>query len=120
MVGAALAAIAGSQTRFFCSHYLPAMQKAGLWQSRLWTSLLAWSQGGPEKLTSEATSINGVTALFGTAVASLSFLLQHFQILLLSSSQYLVLFGRLVLLSLSPHHPQQIQIFLFILQLFAP
>lgn len=92
MVGAALATIASPQARFFCSHYLPAIPKAGLWQSRLWTLPLAWSQGSPEKLTSEATSINRITALLGTTVASLSFPLQHFQILLLSSSQYLVLF----------------------------
>lgn len=92
MVGAGLAAIAGPQARFFCSHCLPAMWKAGLWQSRQWAFLLAWSQGGPEKLISEAALINGITALFATTGASLSFPLQRFQILLLSSSQYLVLF----------------------------
>lgn len=63
-----------------------------LWQRRLWTFLLAWSQGVPEKLTSKATSINGITVLLGTTVTSLSFPLQHFQILFLSSSQYWGLF----------------------------
>lgn len=64
-----------------------------LWQSRSWTFLLVWSQGGPEKLTSKSTSINGITALLGTTFASLSFPLQHFQILFLSSSQYVGLFA---------------------------
>lgn len=113
VVGAALAAITGPQTKIFCSHYLPAIRKPGLYQSRLWTFLLAWSQEGPEKFTSEATAINGITALLGTTVPSLSFPLQHCQTLLLSSSQYLVLFVCFVLLSLSSHHPQQMQLFLF-------
>lgn len=47
--------------------------RAGLWQSRLWILLLAWSQGDAEKLTSEATAVNGITALLGTTLASLSF-----------------------------------------------
>lgn len=64
--------------------------RAGLWQSRLWILLLAWSQGDAEKLTSEATGVNGITAPLGTTLASLSFPLQHFLIILLSSSQYLV------------------------------
>lgn len=120
VVGTALAAIASPQTWFFCSHYLPAMQKAELWQSRLWTFLLAWSQRCLEKLTSEATSLNGITALLGTTVASLFFRLQHFQTLFLCSSQYLGWFVCFVLLSLSPHYPQQMQLFVFIIQLFAP
>lgn len=52
--------------------------RAGLWQSRLWILLLAWSQGDAEKLTSEATVVTGITALLGTTLASLSFPLQHF------------------------------------------
>lgn len=94
--------------------------RAGLWQSRLWILFLAWSQGDAEKLTYEATAVNGITAPLGTTLASLSFPLHLFLIFLLSSSQYLNWFVCFVLLSLSPHHHQQMKLFLFILQFFAP
>lgn len=91
LVSTALTCVPDPQTRFFCSQSASYMER-GVWQSRLQAFLLAWSQGGPEKLTSEATSLNGIMGLLGSSVASLSFPLQHFQILLLYSSQYLVLF----------------------------
>lgn len=84
VVGTALAAIASPQTWFFCSHYLPAMQKAELWQSRLWTFLLAWSQRCLEKLTSEATSLLLCLVLLLLACSSVSSIFKPFSFVPLS------------------------------------
>lgn len=81
MVGAALAAC--PQVRSFCSSCLPAQQEQGVGFA---PSLVPRDA---EKLTSEATAVNGITAPIGATLASLSFPLQHSLIILLSSSLYL-------------------------------
>lgn len=60
------------------------------WVLTNWESTGGW---GAEKLTSECTLINEITcltALLSTSVVSFSCALQHFQILLLSPSWYLL------------------------------